>query len=174
MHAIFAVFFIYFSYLFYLGNLSLLELQTKTRRQRNSSTFCSFKSHNPEILFMSSAASAFVHATRKRSQKVPRAKSGTFWFPWMIPMIQAPFNGSCIALQYETGTTFFHERFQSYTASKIRKFQYNRVVFFHIFSKVYRVCPRTNRKGQEKEYSLCTAKLLGRRHRHPDGRISSL
>ena len=78
----FLPFFIYFSYLFYLGHLSLLGLQTKTRRQRNSSTFCSFKSYNPET-FMSSAATAFVHATRKRSQKVPRAKSGTFWFPRM-------------------------------------------------------------------------------------------
>ena len=80
MHAIFAVFFIYFSYLFYLGHLSLLGLQTKTRRQSNSSTFCSFKSYNPET-FMSSAASASVHATRKRSQKAPRAKSGAFRFP---------------------------------------------------------------------------------------------
>ena len=71
-----------FSYLSYLGHPSLLGLQTKTRRQSNSSTFCSFKSHNPET-FMSSAATAFVHATLKRSQKVPRAKSGTFWFPWM-------------------------------------------------------------------------------------------
>ena len=75
----FCRFFIYFSYLLYLGHLSLLGLQTKTRRQRNSSTFCTF---NPET-FMSSAASAFVHAIRKRSQKVPRVKSGTFWFPWM-------------------------------------------------------------------------------------------
>ena len=81
VHAIFA-FFIYFSYLFYLGHLSLLGLQTKTRRQRNYSTFCSFKSHKLET-FMSSAASAFVHATCKHSQKVPHAKSGTFWFPWM-------------------------------------------------------------------------------------------
>ena len=32
---------------------------------------------------MSSAASASVHATRKRSQKAPRAKSGAFRFPWM-------------------------------------------------------------------------------------------
>ena len=78
----FLPFFIYFSYLSYLGHLSLLGLQTKTRRQRNSSTFCSFKSYNPET-FMSSAATAFMHATLKRSQKVPRAKSGTFWFPWM-------------------------------------------------------------------------------------------
>ena len=83
VHAIFAVFFfIYFSYRFYLGHLSLLGLQTKTRRQRNSSTFCSFKSHNLET-FMRSAATAFVHATLKRSQKVPRVKSGTFWFPRM-------------------------------------------------------------------------------------------
>ena len=78
----FLPFFIYFSYLSYLGHLSLLGLQTKTRTQRNSSTFCSFKSYNPET-FMSSAATAFMHATLKRSQKVPCAKSGTFWFPWM-------------------------------------------------------------------------------------------
>ena len=71
VHAIFGVFFIYFSYLFYLGHLSLLGHHTKTRRQSNSSTFCSFKSYNPET-FMSSAATAFVHATLKRSQKVPR------------------------------------------------------------------------------------------------------
>ena len=75
-------FFIYFSYLFCLDHPSLLGLQTKTRRQRNSSTFFSFKSHNPET-FMSSAATAFVHATLKRSQKLPRVKSGTFWFPRM-------------------------------------------------------------------------------------------
>ena len=81
VHAILP-FFIYFSYLFYLGHLSLLGLQTKTRRQRNSSTFCSLKSHNLET-FMSSTATAFVHATLKRSQKVPRVKSGTFWFPRM-------------------------------------------------------------------------------------------
>ena len=78
----FLPFFIYFSYLFYLGHLSLLGLQTKTRRQSNSSTFCSFKSCNPET-FMSFAASAFVHATLKHSQKVPRVKSGAFRFPWM-------------------------------------------------------------------------------------------
>ena len=55
----FLPFFIYFSYLSYLGHLSLLGLQTKTRRQRNSSTFCSFKSYNPET-FMSSAATALI------------------------------------------------------------------------------------------------------------------
>ena len=55
---------------------------------------------------MSSAATAFVHATCKCSQNVLRAKSGTFWF--RIPMIQAPLNSSCTALQYETGMKFFH------------------------------------------------------------------
>ena len=79
VQAILAIF-IYFSYLFYLGHLSPLALLTKTRRQSNSSTFCSFKSQNP-VTFMSSMASAFVHATHKRSQKVPCAKGGTFWFP---------------------------------------------------------------------------------------------
>ena len=77
---------------------------------------------------MSSAATAFVHATLKRSQKVPRAKSGTFGSLGWIPMIQVPFHSSCVALQYKT-KSFSIERFQSYTASKIGKFQYNRVVF---------------------------------------------
>ena len=49
---------------------------------------------------MSSTATAFVHATLKRSQKVPRAKSGIrFGSPGWIPMIQAPFNSSYVALQ---------------------------------------------------------------------------
>ena len=77
MHAIFAVLYIFF--LPVLSRPSFTSRTPKTRRQRNSSTFCSFKSYNPET-FMSSAATAFVHATLKRSQKVPRAKSGTFWF----------------------------------------------------------------------------------------------
>ena len=63
---------------------------------------------------MSSAASAFVHATRKRSQKVVR-----FGSPGWIPMIQAPFNSSCVALQYETGTKFFHRAVPMLHAVKI-------------------------------------------------------
>ncbi len=94
----FLPFFIYFSYLFYLGHLSFLGLQTNTRRQSNSSTFWTSKSYNMET-FMSSTASAFVHATRKRYQKVPRAKSGTFWFPWMDPVDGFQwFNPNSIAL----------------------------------------------------------------------------
>ena len=100
-------FFIYFCYLFYLGHHSLLELQTKIRRQNNSSTFCLFKSHILET-FMSSAASASVHATCKRSQKAPRAKSGHLDFLRWIPMIQVPLHSSYVALQYKTGTMFFH------------------------------------------------------------------
>ena len=103
----FLPFFIYFSYLSYLGHLSLLGHQTKTRRQRNSSTFCSFKSYNPET-FMSSAATAFVHATLKRSQKCLAQKVARFGSLGWIPMIQVPFNSSCTALQYKTGTKFFH------------------------------------------------------------------
>ena len=59
---------------------------------------------------MSSAATAFVHATLMCSQKVPRAKSGTFRFGSLgwIPMIQVPFYSSGVALQYKTGTKFFH------------------------------------------------------------------
>ena len=103
----FLPFFIYFSYLSYLGHLSLLGLQTKTRRQRNSSTFCSFKSYNPET-FVSSAATAFVHDTLKCSQKCLAQKVARFGSLRWIPMIQVPFNSSCTALQYETGMKFLH------------------------------------------------------------------
>ena len=91
----------------YLGHLSLLGPQTKTRRQSNSSTFCSFKSHNLET-FMSSVASASVHAICKRSQKCLAQKVGYLGSLGWIPMIQVLFNSSCIALQYETGMKFFH------------------------------------------------------------------
>ena len=89
-------------------------------------------------------------------------------------MIQAAFNTSCVALQYKTGMEFFHLAVPELHGIKNQKTSVQPRGIFHIFSKVYRVCPRTNCKGQEKEYSLCTAKLLGRKHRHPDGRIPSL
>ena len=76
----FLPFFISFSYLSYLGHLSLLGLQTKTRRQRNSSIFCSFRSHNLET-FVSSVASTSVHAICKRSQKYLAQKVGGIQVP---------------------------------------------------------------------------------------------
>ena len=48
---------------------------------------------------MSSTATAFVHATLKRSQKVAR-----FCYLGWIPMIQVRFHSSCVALQYKTKT----------------------------------------------------------------------
>ena len=78
---------------------------------------------------MSSTASASVHATCKHSQKHLAQKVGHLGSLGWISMIQVPFNSSCVALQYETGTKFSIEPFQSYTALKITKFQYNRVVF---------------------------------------------
>ena len=57
---------------------------------------------------MSSAAIAFVHAVCKRSQKCLAQKVARFGSLGWIPMIQVPFNSSCVALQYETGTTFFY------------------------------------------------------------------
>ena len=165
VHAIFAVFYLFF--------LLVLSRPSFTSRTPNTTTFCSFKSHNPET-FMSSAASAFVHATRKRSQKCLAQKVVRFGSPGWIPMIQAPFNSSCVALQYKTGTKFFHRAVPELHGIKNQKISVQPRGIFHMFSKLYRVCPRTNLKGQEKEYSLCTAKLLGRRHRHRDGRIPSL
>ena len=122
-----------FSYLFYLGYLSLLGLQTKTRRQSNSSTLCSFKSHNPET-FMSSTASASVHAICKRSQKCLVQKVGHLGSLGWIPMIQVLLNSSCVALQYmRLEQSFFIETFQSYTLLKIVQ-----KLLFH------RVCLHTN------------------------------
>ena len=134
----FLPFFIYFSYLFYLGHLSLLGLQTKTRRQSNSSTFSSFKSHNPET-FMSSAAIAFVHAVCKRSQKCLAQKVVRFGSLGWIPMIQVPFNSSCVALQYETGTKFFHRAVPELHGIKNQKISVQPRGIFHIFSRFYRV-----------------------------------
>ena len=57
---------------------------------------------------MSSAAMAFVHAVCKRSQKCLAQKVIRFGSLGWIPMIQVPFNCSCVALQYETGMKFFH------------------------------------------------------------------
>ena len=94
-------------------------------------------------------------------------------------MIKAPFNSSSVALQYETGTKFFHRAVPELHGIKNQKILVQPRGIFRIFSKVLiyklcRVCQEQIVKGQEKEYSLCTAKLLGRRHRHPDGRIPSL
>ena len=94
------------------------------------STFFSFKSHNPET-FMSSMVNGFVHAVRKRSQKVPCTK----WdINGLIPMNQPQFCSSCVALQYETGTKFFHQAVPELCNIKIRKTQHNRVVFVYFFS----------------------------------------
>ena len=57
---------------------------------------------------MSSAVIAFVHAVCKRSQKCLAQKVVRFGSLGWISMIQVPFNSSCVALQYETGTKFFH------------------------------------------------------------------
>ena len=57
---------------------------------------------------MSSAVIALVHAVYKRSQKCLAQKVVRFGSLGWIPMIQVPFNSSCVALQYETGTKFFH------------------------------------------------------------------
>jgi hypothetical protein len=96
------------TYLFYLRHISLLGLQIKTKTHSNSSPFCSFKSYNSDI-FMSSVVTTSVHATRRYPQKVPRTESGMGWSLGWIPMFQLPFNSSCVALQYETGTKFFHQ-----------------------------------------------------------------
>ena len=68
---------------------------------------------------MSSAVNVFVHAIRKRSQKVPRVKKIVrFGSLGPIPMIPPPFCSSCVALQYETGTKLFHRAIPELCAVK--------------------------------------------------------
>ena len=117
-----------FSYLSYLGHPSFLGLQTKTRRQSNSSTFCSFQSHNPET-FMSSTATAFVHATHKRfcamcySQALTKSASRKKWYV-LVPLDGFPwFKHHSIALvllyNIRLEQSFSIERFPSYTLLNI-------------------------------------------------------
>ena len=57
---------------------------------------------------MSYTSSTFVHDTCKRSQKCLAQKMEHLGSLGWIPMILEPFISSCVALQYETGTKFFH------------------------------------------------------------------
>ena len=59
---------------------------------------------------MSSAASALLLCMLLASahKKCLAQKVVRFGSPGWIPIIQAPFNSSCVALQYKTGTKFFH------------------------------------------------------------------
>ena len=72
-------------YIFFIPVLSRPSFTSrnpdKDQEIEQTSTVFSFKSYNPEM-FMSSTVNVFVHAGRKRSQKVPHAKSGTFRFAW--------------------------------------------------------------------------------------------
>ena len=129
--------FIYYSYLFYLGHLSLLGLQIKTRRQSKSSTFCSWW-----VLLCMLLASAH--------KKCLVQKVGHLVSLGLIPMIQAPFNSSCTALQYETGMKFFHWVVLELHGIENHNISVQPCGIFHIFWKVYRVCPKTSRKMTRK------------------------
>ena len=71
--------------------------------------------------------------------KVPRAKVVHFGSLGWIPMIQVPFNSSCVALQYETGTKFFYRAVSELYGIKNQKISVQPHGIFHIFSRFYRV-----------------------------------
>ena len=56
---------------------------------------------------MSSAVNIFVHAIHLK--KCLAQKVGNLGSLGLIPMIQLPFNSTCVALQYEPGTKFFYQ-----------------------------------------------------------------
>ena len=51
-------------------------------------------------------------------------------------MIQVPFNSSCVALQYETGTKVFHRAVSELYGIENHKISVQPRGIFHIFSKV--------------------------------------
>ena len=65
------------------------------------------KPHNQEMS-TSSVVNIFVHAICKHSKKYFVQKVAHFGSLGPIPVIQPPFNSSCVALQYEPGIKFFH------------------------------------------------------------------
>ena len=54
-------------------------------------------------------SSKFLERRHCHPPEVPHAKKGNFGSLRWIPMIQIPFNSSCVALQYETGIKFIHQ-----------------------------------------------------------------
>ena len=51
-------------------------------------------------------------------------------------MIQAPFNSSCVTLQYETGTKFVHQAVPELHGLENHKISVQPHGIFHIFSKI--------------------------------------
>ncbi len=94
---------------------------------------------------MSSVATASVYATRKRSQKVAR-----FGFLGWIPMIQPPFNSSCAALQYETGTKVFYRAVPELHDIQNQKTLVQPHGIFHIFLMFYRASRLVAVKAKER------------------------
>ena len=86
---------------------------------------------------MSSAVNIFVHAVSKRSKSASH-KVSNLGSLGLIPMIQPPFNSTCVAWQYEPGTKFFHSvlpELHGHKKKKNQKFQYNRMVFLYVLKK---------------------------------------
>jgi hypothetical protein len=81
-----------------------------------------------------------------------------------IPTIQPPFNSSCAAVQYETGTNLSH-----LAVSEIHAIE-NLKISVVVFSISYRVPDDINQRkgGTCQGNNLFSAKVLWRRHRHPD------
>ena len=130
----FLPFLIYFSYLFYLGHLSLLGLQRPEDRatlllSAHSSPITRRHSRAPRQALL---CMLLVSAHKKRlTQEVGHLGS----LGW-IPVIQVPFNSACVALQYETGTKFFHRAVPELHGIGYHKFSVQPRGIFHIFSKV--------------------------------------
>ena len=79
---------------------------------------------------MSYAVNVFVHAIRKRSKKCLVQKVARFFYPLHgFPRFKYHLVALVLLYNMRLKQSFSIERFKSYTTSKIRKVQCNRVVF---------------------------------------------
>ena len=84
---------------------------------------------------MSSAVKVFVHAICKHLKKCLVQKVGHLGLLHPIPIIQLPLNITCVALQHETGTKFFHRASAEIHGIKGQKLKCYCVVFLEEFVK---------------------------------------
>ena len=76
----------------------------------------------------------YNYAIHKHSQKCLAQNVPYFGLLGLIPMIQPPFNSSCVALQYETEQSLPIEQFQSYMLLNI-----GAKITFECMNLVYKV-----------------------------------
>ena len=155
VHAIFAIFYLLF--LPVLSRPSFTYRDSKQRPEDRETLLHVHSAHSSPITRRHSWAPwrpllcMILASDHKKclTQKVARFGS----LEW-IPMIQEPFNSSCVALQYKTGMKFFHRVVPELHGIKNRKISVQPCGILHVFSKFCRVPDDLSSTCQGGECSL--------------------